>query len=93
MLSSRERRAVVREILMMARLSEPPRPLESIPLTVITAGRQQIPGWREMQDELAALSADSTHLVADDAGHYVHLDAPEFVIQAIRDMARKVGPD
>ena len=77
MLSSRERRAVVREILMMARLSEPPRPLESIPLTVITAGRKQIPGWREMQDELAALSADSTHLVADDAGHYVHLDAPE----------------
>ncbi len=92
MLSSRERRAVVREILMMARLSEPPRPLESIPLTVITAGRQQIPGWREMQDELAALSADSTHVVAD-AGHYVHLEAPEVVIQAIRDMARKVGPD
>ncbi|MGH3401336.1 MAG: alpha/beta fold hydrolase [Streptosporangiaceae bacterium] len=93
MLSSRERRAVVREILMMARLSEPPRPLESIPLTVITAGRQQIPGWREMQDELAALSADSTHLVAEGAGHYVHLEAPEVVIQAIRDMASKVGPD
>jgi pimeloyl-ACP methyl ester carboxylesterase len=31
--------------------------------------------------------------VADDAGHYVHLDAPEIVIQAIRDMARKIGPD
>ena len=60
---------------------------------VITAGRDQIPGWREMQDELAALSADSTHIVANDAGHYVHLDAPELVIQAIRDMARKAGPD
>jgi pimeloyl-ACP methyl ester carboxylesterase len=93
MLSTRERRTVVREILMMARLSEPPRPLTSIPLTVITAGRQQIPGWQEMQDELAALSADSTHVVAGDAGHYVHLDAPEVVIQAIRDMARKIGPD
>lgn len=91
MLSSRERRAVVSELLMMSTLSGSPPPLDSVPLTVITAARQPIPGWQEMQDELAALSADSVHIVADNAGHYVHLDAPEIVIQAVRDLARRAG--
>jgi integrase len=37
-LSTRQRRIVVREILMMARLSETPPALGSMPLTVVTAG-------------------------------------------------------
>jgi len=68
-----------------------PPPLKSLPLTVITAGQQQLPAWREMQAELAALSDDSTHIVADNAGHYVHLDAPEVVIKAVKDVARRAG--
>src|SRR5215207_536894 len=38
------------------------------PLAVITAGKQS-PDWLEMQDELAALSSDSTHRVVDGATH------------------------
>jgi pimeloyl-ACP methyl ester carboxylesterase len=91
LLSTRYRRVVAREFLMMTRLTEPPPALGALPLAVITAGGQVAPGWREMQAELAALSADSTHSTAEGAGHYVHLDKPELVVQAIRDMARRVG--
>jgi pimeloyl-ACP methyl ester carboxylesterase len=91
MLSTRYRRMVVRELLMMTQLTGAPPVLGDLPLTVITAGRTPAPGWREMQAELAALSAHSTHITAEGAGHYIHLDTPEVVIQAIRDMARKAG--
>ena len=91
MLSSRERRAVVSELLLMSTLSGSPPPLGSLPLTVITAGQQQIPGWREMQDELAALSDHSVHIVAEGAGHYVHHHDAEIIIRAVRDVARRAG--
>jgi pimeloyl-ACP methyl ester carboxylesterase len=38
------------------------------PLAVVTAGGQP-PDWLEVQDELAALSSDSTHRVVDGATH------------------------
>jgi pimeloyl-ACP methyl ester carboxylesterase len=91
MLSSRERRAVVSELLLMSTLSGSPPPLESLPLTVITAGRNRTPGWREMQDELASLSDDSVHIVAEGADHYVHHDAAEVIIQAVKDVVRRAG--
>jgi pimeloyl-ACP methyl ester carboxylesterase len=91
MMSSRERRVVVSEMLLMSMPSDPPPPLNSLPLTVITGGEHQTPGWREMQDELAALSDDSVHIVAEGAGHHVHHDAPEVIIQAVRDVARRAG--
>jgi pimeloyl-ACP methyl ester carboxylesterase len=39
------------------------------PLAVITAGEQQEPIWFELQDELAALSSDSSHRVVEGARH------------------------
>ncbi len=95
LLSTRFRRTVVREMLMMIRLrGEPPR-LGSVPLTVLTAlsrlDASRMPAWREMQDELAALSADSVHVTTRDAGHYVHLDDPDLVIRAILDLVKRVN--
>lgn len=90
-ISTRLRRVIVREILMMAALTGPPPQLGSLPLTVITAGGQELPDWRLMQDELAALSASSCHVVAEGSGHYVHLDQPELVIETIRDLVRQVA--
>lgn len=92
MLSTRQRRMAVREIVMMARFAETPPSLGSVPLTVITAGGRIVPGWREMQDELAALSARSIHITAEQSGHYVHLDEPELVVQAIRDLVPRAAP-
>jgi len=91
MLSTRERRAVVTELLLMSTLSGSPPPLNSLPLTVITAGNQNRPSWRKMQEELAALSDDSVHIVAEGAGHDVHVDAPEVVIQAVKDIVRRAS--
>jgi pimeloyl-ACP methyl ester carboxylesterase len=93
LLSTRLRRTAVREMLMMVRLRDTPPGLGSVPLTVLTAlkrlDQSRLPLWREMQDELAALSADSMHITTRDAGHYVHLDDPDLVIQAIRDLVTR----
>lgn len=63
--------------------------LDSLPLLVITAGdpeRSARPRhlWLTLQDELAALSTDSEHLVAEQAGHFVQADDPTFVADALR---------
>jgi pimeloyl-ACP methyl ester carboxylesterase len=89
LLSTRLRRTVVREFLMLARMAGPPPSLGSTPLTVITAG-EPLPGWIPMQRELAGLSTASTRITAEGSGHYVHLDDPGLVLQAIRDMAQNV---
>jgi pimeloyl-ACP methyl ester carboxylesterase len=47
-------------------------------------------GWIQLQRELAALSADSVHVVAANAGHHVQRDDPELVITAITDLIRRV---
>jgi pimeloyl-ACP methyl ester carboxylesterase len=56
----------------------------------VTTGSHPTPGWEQLQDELAALSTSSIHITAEGSGHYVHLDDPEFVLQAIRDLVRTV---
>ena len=92
LLSARQRRASVRELLMMASLREEPPPLGSVPLTVLTRAAQPLrhePVWVQLQDELAALSSDSVHVHAQRGGHYLQFDEPELVIQAIRDLIRR----
>ncbi len=39
--------------------------------------------WLELQDELASLSTDSTHLIAEGSGHAIHLDRPDLVVEAV----------
>jgi pimeloyl-ACP methyl ester carboxylesterase len=46
------------------------------------------PAWAQLQDELAGLSADSTHVVAVNAGHHVHCDDPGLVIKVVADLVR-----
>jgi pimeloyl-ACP methyl ester carboxylesterase len=94
-LSTRQRRTMVREMLMMVRLRETPPDLGSVPLAVLT--RASSPGtegvaWAQMQDELAALSSDSMHIHAERGGHYLQLDNPELVAQAIRDLVKRCRP-
>lgn len=40
--------------------------------------------------ELAGLSTNSSHRTVDGAGHYIHVDRPEAVIEAIRDVVTAV---
>jgi pimeloyl-ACP methyl ester carboxylesterase len=92
LLSSPQRRVNVREMLMATHAWGQPPELDSIPLTVLTrAGGtgESWPVWTQLQDELATLSSDSEHLYAQTAGHYVHRDEPDLVVQAIRDLVRR----
>ena len=42
--------------------------------------------WLELQRELTALSTNSTYVIAEGAGHYVHYDRPQLVIDNIMEM-------
>lgn len=42
--------------------------------------------WHGLHEELARLSANSRHSVADQASHYIHKSQPELVTAAIRDV-------
>jgi pimeloyl-ACP methyl ester carboxylesterase len=45
----------------------------------------------EMQDELAALSRRGVRIVVEDSGHFIQLDAPEVVIDAIQEVFEQVA--
>lgn len=48
--------------------------------------------WLTLQEELAGLSSAGTQLIAEDSGHAVHLEQPELVIEAIRDLVSRTRP-
>lgn len=65
-----------------------------IPLAILTRGERAWPktpegekletAWIRLQNELARLSVKSTHVIADYSGHFIHLDQPVLVEDAIR---------
>lgn len=42
--------------------------------------------WITMQNELAQLSSNSSHIEVKDSGHYIQIDQPSYVIDAIRSL-------
>lgn len=92
LLSSPQRRAAVREMLMATQAWGEPPGLGSIPLTVLTrasgTGESWLV-WARLQDKLAELSTDSVHIRARQGGHYLHLDEPDLVVQAVRDLVQR----
>jgi pimeloyl-ACP methyl ester carboxylesterase len=84
----------------------PPPNLGDLPLVVLTAAgsppRRIFPGfqedtlrpgkgnWLALQDELAALSTNSTHLVVEDSSHLLHYDRPDLVVDAVRGMVESI---
>jgi pimeloyl-ACP methyl ester carboxylesterase len=74
-------------------------PLGSMPLVVVSHDPERGPApglippeisrrfgeqWTQMQDELARLSANSSHVVATGSTHYVQIDRPDLVIASIQ---------
>jgi pimeloyl-ACP methyl ester carboxylesterase len=79
------------------------RPLPKIPLIVLTAGDR--PDWPMFSEEagkalaeagmafqkkLAKLAPGGEHIIVEGAGHNLHHDNPEVVIQAVRRMVEKI---
>jgi pimeloyl-ACP methyl ester carboxylesterase len=61
------------------------RSLGDLPLVVISGDHHAAPHI-DWQRDLAQLSSCGRHLVASDCGHWVHLDHPEVVTRAIREV-------
>ena len=49
--------------------------------------------WQQMQTELAHLSTRSTRVIAKNSGHYIQLDHPEVVVDAVRSIVDQVRQD
>lgn len=77
--------------------------LKSIPLIVISGGDKKIPegdeNWssnelvahsKKLQKDLLSLSTNSSQLIAKDSGHQIHLDDPDIIKSAIKDMLRRI---
>lgn len=81
------------------------RHLGDLPVTIVSAGngfQRNLPFlsseemsavWDELQKEHAALSQRSRHLIAETSGHYVQLEDPGLVIQAIEEMINEIRID
>jgi len=80
-------RAALAELDQAARLATP---LGNRPLVVLTRGRQTNAGLQSAHASLAASSTNSRHRIVEDAGHEIHLDRPDVVIQAIEDVVDAV---
>lgn len=61
-----------------------------LPLIVLTAKLNDIPGWSEWQSELLQLSSKSQHMFAEHSGHTVQVDEPQVAVEAILQMVQQV---
>ena len=61
-----------------------------LPLIVLTAKLNDLPGWPERQSELLQLSSNSQQLFAENSGHNVQVDEPQVVVEAILQMIQQV---
>lgn len=79
----------VEESLEQVRAS---KSLGIIPLIVATGGLQpfhtakSMAAWMKFQGELASLSTNKKHIIVEDAGHVIHIDQPQIVVNVLKDM-------
>jgi pimeloyl-ACP methyl ester carboxylesterase len=81
------------------------RPLFGLPLFVLSRAKPvalppNVPAgfsqagfeaaWREGQDELAALLPDAHHVIAAESDHYIQIEQPDLVIDAVRAVVEAV---
>ena len=72
-----------------ARQAEAVKTFGDLPLIVLTARQNNIPGWQEWQTELLQLSSNSQQLFAE-SGHNIEIEQPEAAIAAIVNMVELV---
>lgn len=62
----------------------------ALPLIVLTAKLNDLPGWPKWQSELLQLSSNSRQLFAENSGHNIQVDEPQVAAQAILQMSQQV---
>jgi len=61
-----------------------------LPLIVLTAKLNDLPGWMEWQSELLQLSSNSQQMFAENSGHNIQVDEPQAAVAAIIQMVQQV---
>lgn len=87
------------EAYSLTRANKGKHPLGNLPLIVVTANSPRDPDYtqeqhdwnRKLQVELAGLSRDSKHIITRKGEHYIQLEEPEQVTNAIREVFEAVG--
>ena len=79
--------------------------LGDMPVIVLSRGQGALPpdaglpedvvkqfdaGWQQMQQDMAEMSPRGKRVVAEQSGHYIHLQQPEMVVKAIREVIEMV---
>jgi pimeloyl-ACP methyl ester carboxylesterase len=62
---------------------DPDKPSAEFPADV---ARRTNDAWEKMQEEMAHLSTRGTQTIAKNSGHYIQMDRPELVIDAVRNV-------
>jgi pimeloyl-ACP methyl ester carboxylesterase len=65
---------------------DPDKPSAELPPDLAKSTNQ---AWEKMQEELVHLSTRGTQTVAKNSGHYIQLDRPELVIDAVRNIVQE----
>jgi pimeloyl-ACP methyl ester carboxylesterase len=97
MLNGADRRSILRELRELKRLRAAdrylaPGDLGERPLIVLTRSGGEPPVhaswniWHDLHADLARLSTNHRHVIADTAGHSIHREDPALVITSIRDV-------
>lgn len=69
------------DIPLVVLSSDPDRQQPDLPEDLVKPTND---AWEQMQKELAQLSSRSTRVIAKNSGHYIQLDRPDLVIEAVR---------
>jgi pimeloyl-ACP methyl ester carboxylesterase len=67
-----------------------PHPLGQKPLVDVTADEMRSPEYLQLQKELLSLSQNSEEIIAENGTHFIIIDRPEAVIEAIRQVVQAV---
>jgi pimeloyl-ACP methyl ester carboxylesterase len=66
---------------------DPEEPEPGIPADL---GKAIDSAWGKMQQELARLSTQSKRTIAKNSGHYIQLDRPDVVVEAVRNVVEQI---
>ncbi len=77
-------------VLMHAERAQREYPLGDRPLIILTRGKNPSEGHKKLQADLVRLSRNSKQVIAQNSGHHIHLDEPEAVADAVRQVINAV---
>lgn len=80
------RTGTLRDMPLAVLSHDPDKPSTQLPPDLAKTINQE---WEEMQDELSHLSTRGTRTIAKNSGHYIQIDRPDLVIEAVHNVVNE----